>query len=376
MRILNIIQCANLGGMEHSALLLLVELKKMGHHVELLSLNKLGGLETKLNEHGIPSAGLEYKGIGGWRSFLPLRRWLAKSNADALIMTGHNLMATVAIGDFCRRRRILTWHYHHQDVKSIWTWRLIYWLSIQRFSAIVYPSQFIASEACSIMPALEHVSWVISYPFQSPPSLTETEQADLKKAARAQLGISQDAKVLGNAGWLIPRKRWDVFLQVAAQVMKDVPDLQLAIAGDGPEKDSLQKMATELGIAKQIHWLGWREDLEPFYRAIDVLLFNSDWDAMGRTPLESMAHGVPTVASLTHGGLGEVIGDSECAYFLKTHDIGALSAKAASLFLDPDSARRMGQLGRKRIIEVGSPRMHAEQILALLEAPDIPSVAV
>jgi glycosyltransferase involved in cell wall biosynthesis len=226
------------------------------------------------------------------------------------------------------------------------------------------------------MPALKHVSWVISYPFQSPRVLSETEKVEARKAARDRLGIAQDANVLGNAGWLIPRKRWDVFIRVAAKVIKDVPDLQLAIAGDGPEKTYLQQLSAELGIANHIHWLGWQADLEPFYLAIDVLLFNSDWDAMGRTPLESMAHGVPTVASMTHGGLGEVIGNTNCAYFLDSHDVPVLATKVAALFTDPGLAHQMGELGRQRIVEVGSPRLHAEQILALLQTPAVPSVAV
>ena len=72
MKILILIQCANLGGMEQSTLLLLDELKQMGHEVELLSLNEMGPIEPVLRKHGIPASAIRYRGKWGWRSFFPV----------------------------------------------------------------------------------------------------------------------------------------------------------------------------------------------------------------------------------------------------------------------------------------------------------------
>ena len=141
MRIFALIQCANLGGMEQSTVLLLDEFKKMGHEVELLSLNAMGSLGPVLAQHGIPGSGLGYQGKWGWRSFLSLRRALRARQADALVMVGHNLMAMLALGNFCRDRRVLSLHFHHQGVMPNWAWRLIYRVAMWRFRCIIYPSQ-------------------------------------------------------------------------------------------------------------------------------------------------------------------------------------------------------------------------------------------
>ncbi len=80
-------------------------------------------------------------------------------------------------------------------------------------------------------------------------------------------------------------------------------------------RDSLQRLAASLGIATPgVIWTGWLTDLTPFYAGIDVLLFNSDWDALGLTPVEAMSYGVPVVASVEHGGLGEIL-DNRCGWF-------------------------------------------------------------
>jgi glycosyltransferase involved in cell wall biosynthesis len=354
--------------MEQSALLLLVELKAMGHEVQLLSLNELGALSALLAKHDIPAAGMTYRGLGGWRTYLPLRRRLKSIDVDAVIMTGHNLIGMLALSGLSCKRRILTWHYHHRGVKASWMWRLIYRVAAAQFSAIVYPSRYIADEALEVAPRVRDMQIVLSYPFSVPPRVPEDERLRLRQKARTQFGLTDKSKVIGNAGWLIPRKRWDVFLQVSALVAKEVDDLKLLIAGDGVQKAALQRLASKLDIADNIRWLGWQEDLTLFYHAIDALLFNSDWDAMGRTPLESMAHGIPTIASVVNGGLGEVLNDPGSSVFLSTHDVPTMAAKLIELLQNPQAASQMGAKGRQCIIEVGSPRRHAERVLELLES--------
>src|SRR5581483_10576503 len=71
-----------------------------------------------------------------------------------------------------------------------------------------------------------------------------------------------------------------------------------AIAGDGPERASLESLARETGISKSVRWLGWLKDMTSFYQALDVLQFNSDWDALGLTPVEAMSFGIPVVCSV------------------------------------------------------------------------------
>src|SRR6516164_1638055 len=99
MRIFNIIQCANLGGMEKANLELLTGLKSLGHEIELLSLNPIAGLKPLLDDRKIQAHGLAYRGMAGWRSLPELKRHLVKVRSDALIMTGHHLLAMLALGD-------------------------------------------------------------------------------------------------------------------------------------------------------------------------------------------------------------------------------------------------------------------------------------
>jgi glycosyltransferase involved in cell wall biosynthesis len=368
MKILILIQCANLGGMEQSAVLLMDELKLLGHEVELLSLNEMGTLKPVLEQHGIAASAVGYHGRWGWRSFLPLRRILRKKKADALVMVGHNLMAMLALGNFCRQKRVLSLHFHHEGVKAGWAWRLIYRVALWRFRRIVYPSRFIMDEAKGIAAGLASARMVVSYPIPLPVRLPPDEEARRWISFCQNYGIAPHHKVVGNAGWLIPRKRWDVFLKVAAGVAATMPEARFLIAGDGSERPRLEQLAAELKIQDRVIWLGWQKDLQDFYRTLDVMLFNSDWDAMGRTPLEAMSYGVPVVASMLHGGLKEILDSNEYGYLTDTHDVSLLAGKVIELLQNEKLAREVGKKARARIEAVGSPRRHVERVLELLAA--------
>lgn len=355
-------QGTNLGGMEQASLKLMLGLKDLGHSVKVLSLNPIGSMGPLLNKHAITSKGLLYLGKGGWRSLLLLRKEFNVDKSDALIMTGHHLISMIVMGDICIGKRILAIHFHHTGVKPNWQWRLIYKFACKRFKAITFPSDFVRREAEAIYPAIRNLSHTVRNPL-SIPSYASSES---RISSRRAIGISDDAMVVGNAGWLIPRKRFDIFIHVAHKISVAMPKAIFLIAGDGEERIKLLALASLLGISDRIKWLGWQRDLTPFFKSLDVMLFNSDWDAMGLSPLEAMSHGVPLVASVQQGGLKEVVCKEEYGFLIPTHDIEALANKVIYFLENPIEARCVALAGRNRVQELSNPIDHVKKIEALL----------
>lgn len=331
--------------MEQASLRLMRGLQARGHHVSLLSLNPIGKLGPMLIESGIPHEGLPYVGKGGWRSYPLLKQKLNAMQADGLIMTGHHLLGTLALGNLCSNHRILAIHYHHEGVKPRWQWKLIYRLAARRFIAVTFPCNFIRSEAESIFPPMARQSHVVRCPIDVPAIPTVEDRA----MSRQSLGLAPGTVVVGNAGWLVPRKRFDVFLRVAHQVLARIPTAVFVIGGDGPEREALESLSRELGISQSLHWLGWRQEMGSFYKSLDVLLFNSDNDALGLTPLEAMSFGVPVVCSVLSGGLGEIIDSERYGYLRNAHDIQVLADLVVRLLKQPQQAAEIGFAGRDRV---------------------------
>ena len=343
-------------------LLLLDELKKMNFDSEVVSIVPVGDLGKKLEARNIPVCGGSYRGPGGFLSLVELHGILKSKKADALLMIGHNLMGEIAIGDLWRGRRALALHYHHAGVKSRFVWNLIYGIACLQFRRIGFVSDYIMKEAISVAPFLKGKSRMISTPVES----HDPFPPEARDAARKSLGIQEGDFVIGNAGWLIQRKRWDVFLDTAAEVAKKHGQIRLLVAGDGPERASLEARATDLGIFEKIIWMGWQSDLTKFLQSIDVMLFNSDWDAQPRTPLEAMSYGIPVVASIVSGGTREVITNDSEGILIDRHNTHVLASSIIKLIHNPDLRKAVGSAGLYRIRDYGSPRNHALMTLDAL----------
>jgi len=359
MQIVNIMQCTELGGMEQSSFRLMSGLQHRGHRCSVVSLTPLGRLQPYLEAEGIAALGLSYRGRLGWRSFPDLRRVLRAQRADALIMTGSNLLAMLALGRLAKGKRLLAMHFHH-GVRPAWQWNVFYRIASARFDAISYPSEFIRSEAVAIAPFAAGICHTVRNPLVTPDMAGHAQ----RQAARARLGLPAGVPLVGNAGWLIPRKRFDVFLQVAARVSAEMPAARFVIAGDGPEEFRLKALSESLGIADRVIWLGWVEDMHSLYLSLDTLLFNSDWDAWGNTPVEAMSHGVPVVASVLNGGLGEIISHPAYGTLLPTHDITELANAVLTQICG--RGNHTGQSGRQRSIDMSDQTRIVGEVERLL----------
>ena len=143
------------------------------------------------------------------------------------------------------------------------------------------------------------------------------------------------------------------------------------IAGDGEERLRLETLAKQLNIADRVKWVGWQIDLTPFYQCLDAMLFNSDWDAMGLSPLEAMAYGVPLVASVQQGGLKEIVNKEDYGFLIPNHDVGALAGKIIYFLQNPDEARKVGLAGRQRVEAISNTEQHAKKMESLIQGTDL-----
>lgn len=346
MRILQIIQCTELGGMEQCSYLLMQALQGHGYEFRAVSLHPLGKGKNLLARMGVPAVGCPYRGKFGLLSHHILRREVKRGPADLVMVVGPSVSSCLAAKSLRDVPKVLGVHYHHGT--RIWDqmrWAVFYAIFARDYAAIIFNTDFARREAERIYPPIKEKAVVAPVPIKAP-ALPSYEE---KRAARSRLGLSPRAVVIGNAGWLIPRKRFDVLLQVAAALKEDFPTLQILVAGGGEMEAPLKGLAMELGLGGRVHWLGWQEDLHDFYTALDVLVFNSEADALGRTPLEAMAYGVPVVASVRYGGLGETLKHGENGFLLSEHDVERLKTLCARLLSDPKYAHTIGLRGRETI---------------------------
>jgi hypothetical protein len=165
------------------------------------------------------------------------------------------------------------------------------------------------------------------------------------RAARDDLGIAPDARVVGVVSRLRAEKGIDVLL--AAVDRLDSGPVVVVVAGAGPEERSLRAIAERIRVP--VHFLGHQRDVALWLRVADVVAIPSRREAFGRTTIEAMAAGRAIVASRV-GGLGEAIEDGVSGLLVDPEQPEALAAGLAQA-LHAETSVRLGRAARARYEE-------------------------
>ncbi len=329
MKILNLIQCLNLGGMEKATYNLISETYgNIDWHIQ--SITPAGDGKNLFTSLNIPINDNHYNGKLGYKSHFSLRKKVQKFSGDIILVTGPTLSGCLSIKGK-KEKKILAIHFCHKyGNQNPLRWKLFYkYLGID-YDAIICHSPYLLEQTQELAPHLKQKLYLIENSTQIE-NLTTKED---KQAARQALDIPVDSFVIGNAGWLIERKRFDIFLQVCATVYKSNSNIYCLIAGDGQLRQELEELAHALGVSNQVKFLGWQKNIKTFYQAIDLLLFNSNSDAFGRTVMEAMGYGVPVVASVLEGGTDSVLIQCKNGFLIPKHDINLLAQYCLKLMND------------------------------------------
>jgi 1,2-diacylglycerol 3-alpha-glucosyltransferase len=156
----------------------------------------------------------------------------------------------------------------------------------------------------------------------------------------------QDDKVIVSIGRLASEKNWETLLRAAAHVHAQHPDMRLVLIGDGPERQTLEALATELGIAERVTFTGQLpfEEVPTYLRAADLFSFASVTETQGLVTIEAMAAGLPVVA-VDGSGTHDII-DNGKEGFLAENDPKALASAISEMLSDP---QRMKQFSVKAL---------------------------
>lgn len=168
-----------------------------------------------------------------------------------------------------------------------------------------------------------------------------------RERGRAALGVGAGHLVIGTVGRLVPVKDQGVFLQALARLAAESPDVQGVVVGDGPLRGDLEVLASSLGLAGRLRWLGSRADVPDLMAGFDVFVLSSESEGLSNTILEAMACARPVVATRV-GGADELVVDPDTGRLVPPKDPMAMT-EALREFLDQRRREEAGRAGRERV---------------------------
>ena len=159
---------------------------------------------------------------------------------------------------------------------------------------------------------------------------------------RAELGVTEDRKLVVTVARLHPQKAIDVMLRAIALGPDDVV---LAVVGEGPLASDLRALAAALGISARVLFLGRRSDAHELIAAADVFCLSSVWEAVPLAAQEAVLLGTPVV-STDVGGVNELISDRTSGRLVPKGDARALAAALAEVLASDVERKRLAERAR------------------------------
>jgi phosphatidylinositol alpha-1,6-mannosyltransferase len=206
---------------------------------------------------------------------------------------------------------------------------------------IVTNSRFTAS----LLPLLALRKSTVLYPGVDP-ALGESGNA-----------TSRDNKRILFVGRLVRRKGVDDLIAAFRLVKEAIPDVSLEVVGDGPEMSRLQHLASELGLAGSVAFLGTLRGMALYerFRECDVFAMPSrtledDVEGFGTVFLEAGLFGRPSVGTYS-GGIPEAVLDGVTGILVKEGDASALANALKTLLVNRELSRELGDNARKRVLQ-------------------------
>ena len=314
MKICFLLRSLNYGGAERQLVLLAKGLRERGHDVVVATFYSGGPLEKELREAGVRIRPLQKRGRWDVPVFLfRLARVLREERPDILhsYLTDQNLVAGLLKPLFPTIRIVWGVRCSMMELKQYdWLSGLSLKLScrLARFADAIIANSHAGRE--------HHVA--MGYPSEKTvviPNGIDTERfrpdPEARRRVRLEWNIRHHEKLVGIVARLDPQKDHSNFLSTAALLLQERKNVRFVCVGDGPAeyRASLQELATTLGLAKYVIWVGARTDVTSVYSAIDLLVSSSSFgEGFSNVLGEAMACGVPCVVTNV-GDSAWVVGD-------------------------------------------------------------------
>jgi glycosyltransferase involved in cell wall biosynthesis len=166
--------------------------------------------------------------------------------------------------------------------------------------------------------------------------------------AKARLGFPTAGFLIGAVGRLAGEKAFDVLVRSVHALVGRGLDARLVIVGEGGEREALERLASDLGIADRVTLPGWQADVRGYFEAMDVFALSSRREGLPNVLLEAMALEVPVVATRVNG-VPRLVQDGRNGFLVEPGDLDGLTTALRGLLTNPGLRDLFRAAGRRTV---------------------------
>jgi glycosyltransferase involved in cell wall biosynthesis len=201
------------------------------------------------------------------------------------------------------------------------------------------------------------------------PNAIDLEEFSHKRSlqsAQNRLGLATGRFVIGAVGRLSREKGFSFLIRALGRLVDQSIDAELWIAGEGPQRASLESLASNLGLRDRVQLLGHRDDVIDLYHGMDAFVVSSAREGLPNVLLEAMALELPVVATRV-AGVPDLIRDGENGLLVDPGSTEALADALRRLAENSGLRRRLGEAARRTVEDSHDFKKRMETILGIYD---------
>jgi glycosyltransferase involved in cell wall biosynthesis len=192
------------------------------------------------------------------------------------------------------------------------------------------------------------------------------DPAQYEPRLRGELGLPTDVPLIGTVAILRMKKGYQDLIAAIPRVLERLPGAHFVFAGDGPQRQNIEKALSDAGLGDRVHLLGLRGDIPQVLRSLDLFVLPTHQEALGTSYIEAQAMGLPVIGTRV-GGVPDTMIEGETGLLVPAQDPPALAEAIVALAGDPARCRHMGEAGRRWVLAEYTVETMAGRMLALYE---------
>jgi len=343
--IAHIISALGRGGMENSVARLSIAQKALGHEVHVICIRDLGRTADMLSEGGVPVHLLHFRYRLNPASLWRLSQ-LLRSLGFNVVQT-HNYRPNVS-GTLAAKMAHIPAIFSTIRTVNRWDTRRQFWMdrlmSLWK-DGIICVSREVRDRY------VEKMKWnpekyQVIYNGIDPLSFQRSEKA---KYLYRRYGLSEDDVHILCIARLVKIKDHSTLLRAHERVIKQQKNARLLLLGGGPLREDLQREVERLALSDHVRFLGHQDNIAEWLSIADVSVLSTHVEGFSLTVLESMAAGIPTIATAV-GGNREAIENGVTGFLTPLGDADAIAERVLELLDNPDLRRTIGERA-KRVVQ-------------------------
>lgn len=350
------------GGIERRLVAVLPRLNRPPFHVSLVCIRERGPLAEELEKAGVPVSVVPLRSRLDPRGLRMLARWMRDQQVDLVHshMYRSNVPATIAARlagvrqILCQVHNVDTWETSRQIMMERWLMR---WRT-----AMLAVSEGVKRDIVSKLRCPPERVRVL----YNGVDIQEYGSAKPEPELRHDLGIPPGHRLVVMLARLVPQKKHTRLLQALETIRNELPPTSVLLVGEGTLLGEIEHEVEERRLGDIVSFAGHRNDIPQILALSDLSVVTSDREGFSNAIVESLAAGVPVVATDV-GGNSEAIVHGKCGFLVKPDDPAGLARALKTVLTDDTFRQRLSIAARQRAKRFSLDRMLEETRRLYLE---------